>query len=99
MRPERIVLEQETDITLIRWNINPFLGGEYDTVIDRDDTFGGGFQPSNHPEGGGFPTSRGAEQGYEGTVLDSEVQIIYGYKFSKTFGNVFQFYLWHEGLL
>ena len=90
MRPERVILEQEADVALVRRQVDALFGIENRRAVDEDAAAGRRFQPGDHAQGGRFAAAGRAEQGDEAAILNLQIQILHGDKLVKALGDVLQ---------
>ena len=99
VRPQGIVLEQKSDVSLGRRDVDSRLRVEDDLVPYCDPSLGGSLETRDHSQRGGLTAAGRAEQCDEVMLVDVKIQIIDGDEFLKTFGNVFQSDFRHINLL
>ncbi len=72
MRVERVVLEHEGDVAVLRVDV------VHDSVADGELALGDRLEAGDHPQGGGLAAARRADQHEELAVTDVEVEVVHG---------------------
>ena len=84
---ESVVLEHHGDVPIFWRNV------VYHGITDGNGTFTDFLQAGYHPQGGGFSTSRRADQDDKLLILDVQTDVVHGNHVAKALCNIFQQYL------
>ena len=99
VRPQCVVLEQESDVSLCGREVDLLLRVEYDRVSDGDAALGRCLEAGDHSQRGGLSASGRTEQNDEFAVFDDHVQVFDRCEFLESFRYMFKYDFRHISFL
>ena len=91
IRPKRVVLEQETDFTLVRRDVDAALRVKHRHTVNGNPAAGRRFKTGNHAQSRRFSASGRTQQRNESVILNDHAEVIDRVKLTPALGDIGQF--------